>query len=267
MGTISAESVAEPPGDRDLAGRIALVTGGGRGIGAGIAMKLACAGAAVAINYRGDGRGAAHVVGQITEAGGTSIAIRGDVASWASCDTIAVAARDRLGDPDIFIHSAGLVGAAKPVVDTEPTEVLRLLTVHAVAAHWLAKLLIPGMRRASAANIVFLSSVGTIAMRANAGSYVMAKASLEALAQVLSHEEASNGIRVNVVAPGLTETDMGRQAAIDRGTTLAELGAAVPLRRVCSVTDIANLVYFLVSEAGSYITGQRIYLHGGLDRL
>jgi 3-oxoacyl-[acyl-carrier protein] reductase len=259
--------MADTPGDRDLAGRVALVTGGSRGIGAAIAGKLAGAGAVVAINYRRDEAGAAQVARQITEAGGTAVTIRGDVTSWASCAAIADEVRGRLGDPDIFVHSAGVVGAARPVVDTEPTEVLRLLTVHAVAAHWLAKLLIPGMRRAPAANIVFLSSVGTIAMRANAGSYVMAKASLEALAQVLSHEEAGNGIRVNVVAPGLTETDMGKQAAIDRGTNWEELGAAVPLGRVCSVADIANLVHYLVSDAGSFITGQRIYLHGGFDRL
>jgi NAD(P)-dependent dehydrogenase (short-subunit alcohol dehydrogenase family) len=247
-----------------LEGRVALVTGGGRGIGRAIALGLAEDGADVAVNYRRDADAAAEVVEQIEKLGRRAIAVAGSVGSWDDCQAMASAALAEFGFVDILVNNAGIASRGQSVVDTDPAELERVVTTHAFGPHFLAKLLIPSMRQRERGDIVMISSVATDHMNANGAPYNMGKAAEEALARTLAKEEQRHGIRVNIVAPGLVETEMGRRlvkgamGVDDIGT----LHAGSPFGRVCQPEDVAAVVRFLVSDGASYVSGQRIGVHG-----
>jgi NAD(P)-dependent dehydrogenase (short-subunit alcohol dehydrogenase family) len=151
------------------------------------------------------------------------------------------------------------------VADTDPAEVERVWRTHAFASWLCSKLVLPSMRTRPRGDIVMISSAATVHWGANSAPYNMAKAALEALAWTLAKEERRNGIHVNVVAPGLVDTEMGRRLV--KGAMGVEdirtLDKGMPFGRVCTPDDVAGVVRFLVSDAGFYITGQRIYVDGG----
>lgn len=258
--------MSTPP--KHLAGRIALVTGGGRGIGRAISEQLAAAGATVAVNYRRDAAAAAATVASIEQAGG---AARAYVASVDDADAMAVmvdAIANDLGPVDLLVCNAGIASRGHSVADTDPSELIRVLHTHAVGAHHACRLVLPGMRLADRGDIVMISSVAAHSHGANGAPYSMGKAAIESLAYTLSKEELSNGVHVNIVAPGLVETDMGvRLARAIYGNRemddLRELDASFPFGRVCQPTDVADVVTYLCSEAAGYLTGQRIVVDGG----
>jgi NAD(P)-dependent dehydrogenase (short-subunit alcohol dehydrogenase family) len=248
-----------------LAGRIALVTGGGRGIGRAICLALAEDGADVAVNYRRDEAAARDTVAAIEATGRRGRAYGGSVDDLeANARMVDAIARD-LGDVDILINNAGIASRGQSVEDTDPAELERVVRIHALGPHHLCKLVIPGMKRKERADIVMISSVATLGYGANGAPYNMGKAAMEALAFTLAKEVRGDGVRVNVVAPGLVETEMGRRLTRARTgiTDLRELDATMPFGRVCQPEDIANVVRFLVSDGASYVTGQKINVHGG----
>ena len=251
-----------------LDGRVALVSGGGRGIGRGISEALAAEGAAVAVNYRRDRDAADATVAAIEAAGGTATAYGASVDD-AEADAVMVEqVVSDLGPVDLLVANAGVASRGQAVADTDPSEVARLIGTHAISAHHLSRLVLPGMRAAPRGDIVMISSVATATMAGYGAPYNMAKAALEALAATLAKEEAPNGIHVNVVAPGLVETDMGVRLARaftgDRSLEdLRTLDGAAPFGRVCQPTDVANVVVWLCSGGAGYVTGQRIQVDGG----
>jgi 3-oxoacyl-[acyl-carrier protein] reductase len=170
-----------------------------------------------------------------------------------------------LGPVGILVNNAGIASRGQAVADTDPAEMQRVVATHAFASHYLAKLVIPKMRTLGRGDIVMISSVATRSLGANGAPYNMAKAALEALAFTLAKEERPHGIRVNIVAPGLVETEMGRR--LMRATAgvkdLRELDQVMPFGRVCQPEDVANVVRFFVSDQNSYLTGERIYCDGG----
>lgn len=253
--------------DRPLDGRVALVTGASRGIGRGIALALGAAGARVVVNYRRDAAAAAAVAEQIRASGGEAETVAASVDDPAAVEALAAAAFERFGDVDLFVHNAGVASRGLAVADTTQEELLRVIATHAIAAHHLTGLLLPGMRRASRADVIVVSSSELTHMRANGAPYNMAKAALEAFAFTLAREEAANRVRVNIVAPGLVATDMGDrlvQAKLGVGS-VAELDSQQPFGRVCRPEDVARAVLFLVGEDAAMITGQRIVIDGGAD--
>jgi NAD(P)-dependent dehydrogenase (short-subunit alcohol dehydrogenase family) len=151
------------------------------------------------------------------------------------------------------------------VVDTEFAEIERVVGTHAFGAFHLCQLLIPQMRERDRADIVMISSVATRNWAGGSSPYNMGKAALEALAFGLAKEEQRHGIRVNVVAPGLVETEMGRRLV--KGAAGVEdirtLDASSPFGRVCQPEDVAAVVRYLVSDQAGYVSGQRIYVDGG----
>jgi 3-oxoacyl-[acyl-carrier protein] reductase len=248
-----------------LSGRVALVSGGGRGIGRAIAVGLAQDGADVAVNYRRDADAAAETVRVIEALGGRARAYAADAADYQQDKAMVEAVVADFGRLDILVHNAGVASRGRSVVDTDPSEPGRLFATHAQAAHHLAALAVPHMRKSSRGDVVVISSVATLGHAANGAPYNMAKAALEALALTLSKEEKKHGIFVNIVAPGLVDTDMGQRLA--RAAMGAEdihqLDAAMPFGHVCQPEEVAAVVRFLVSPANTYVTGEKINVHGG----
>ena len=245
-------------------GRIALVTGAGRGVGRAIALALAEDGADVAVNYRRDDDAAAETVAAIEAVGRRAIAVQASVDDpEADAEMVERVAGD-LGPISILVNNAGQASRGQAVADTDPAEVDRLLGTHAVGSHHLCRLVLPHMRACDRGDIVFISSVATDHMAGRGAPYNMAKAAMEALALTLAKEEQANGIRVNIVAPGLVETEMGRRLVKAGGIDdITALHDAYPFGRVCQPEDVANVVRALVGEAGAYVSGTRIRVDGG----
>jgi 3-oxoacyl-[acyl-carrier protein] reductase len=250
-----------------LEGRVALVTGGSRGIGRGIALELSRAGAAVAVNYRRDADAANATVAEIEAAGGRAVAIQASVTELEQVDALADAALAAFGFVDILVHNAGIASRGHTVADTDPAELQRLMMTHAFSAARLCQLLLPQMRARGRGHVVMISSSEVAHMRAGGAPYNMAKAALEALALTLAKEEISSGVRVNIAAPGLVVTDMGAKLVRAKlgVEDMTELDASQPLGRVCRPADVARVVRFLVSEEADFVTGQRIVVDGGAD--
>jgi 3-oxoacyl-[acyl-carrier protein] reductase len=253
---------------KHLSGRTALVTGGGRGIGRAISERLAAAGAAVAVNYRRDAEAAAATVGAIEAGGGVARAYAASVDDADAMAAMVEAIIADLGAVDLLVCNAGIASRGHSVADTEPDELIRVLHTHAVGAHHACRLVIPGMRLADRGDIVMISSVAAHSHGPNGAPYSMGKAAIESLAYTLAKEELPHGIHVNIVAPGLVETDMGVRLARAiyakrEMDDLRELDSSFPFGRVCQPSDIADVVLYLCSDAAGYVTGQRIVVDGG----
>lgn len=261
---------ADAPGLPDAAGaerRVALVSGGGRGIGRAIALGLAEDGCDVAVNYRRDTAAATATVAEIEALGARGIAVQGSVDDAAACTAMVQATVDKLGAPSILVHSGGIASSGRSVLDTDFAEVERVMGVHAFGGFHLAKACIPYLREASRGDIVMVSSVTIDDMAANGSPYHMAKAALEALAMTLAKEVMKDGTHVNVVAPGLVSTDMGdrlmRAATRGEVTAAADLDRRAPFGHVCQPEEVADVVRFLVSDSARYVSGVRIKVDGG----
>ena len=248
-----------------LSGRVALVTGGGRGIGRAISLGLAADGATIAVNYRRDDDAARDTVAAILEIGAQARTYHASVDSFEEDQAMVEAVLADFGHIDILINNAGIASRGQSVADTDPVEMERVVRAHAFGPHYLSKLVLPSMRQRPRGDIVMISSAATLGNGANGAPYNMGKAAMEALAFTLAKEERPNGIHVNIVAPGLVDTDMGfRLARATRGIKdIHELDASMPFGHVCQPEEIADAVRYLVSDRASYVTGQRIYVNGG----
>ncbi|MBW8486117.1 SDR family NAD(P)-dependent oxidoreductase [Actinomadura parmotrematis] len=246
-------------------GRLALITGGNRGIGRAIADRLAADGAEVVLVYRRDEDSAAKAVAAIEAAGGRAHAIRASVDDPGDCAALAERVTADHGRLDILVHCAGIASRGQSVADTDPAELARVMAVHALGPHRITQLLLPLLRRAARSDVVFVSSVVTDHMPPFGAPYGMGKAAMEALARTLAKEERGNGMHVNIVAPGVVDTEMGRRLvrAAMGVHDIRERDAHSPYGHVCSPEEVADVVGFLVSEAASYITDQRIVVDGG----
>lgn len=248
----------------NLQGRVALVTGGGRGIGRAISLALAAEGADVALSYHRDEASAAATVAEIEALGRRAVAHQAAIESLEDDERLAAAVLADFGHVGILVHNAGIASRGQRVSDTDPAEPGRLLATHAIGPHHLCRLLLPSMRDQARGDIVFISSIATDNYSAFGAPYSMGKAAMEALAFTLAKEESRHGIHVNVVAPGLVETEMGRRLVKAAGVTdLRTLDAAMPFGRVCQPEDVAATVRWFVSDDAGYVTGQRVVVDGG----
>ncbi len=257
-----------------LEGKVALVTGGGRGIGRAISIALANEGATVAINYRRDRESAEETMGLILDNGGTATVHQGsnDIPEEnVALVNDVIATHSAI---DIAVLNGGVASRGRSVVDTEAEELWSLVATHALGPHQLCRAFLPHMRRRGGGHVVFISSVATSGMSANGAPYNMGKAAMEALALTLAKEELPHNIHVNIVAPGLVETDMGVRLARaiqgksrDEMQDLRAMDASSPFGRVCQPEDVANAVLFFCSPQASYLTGQRLQVNGGGNSL
>jgi 3-oxoacyl-[acyl-carrier protein] reductase len=253
------------PPEAPLSGRVALVTGGGRGIGRAISLALARDGADIAVNFRRNADAAQETVTAIQALGRKARAFQASVDRFEQDQTMVADVLQEFGHIDILVNNAGLSSRGHTVADTDPAELERVVRIHAFAPHYLAKLVLPSMRQQPRGDIVMVSSAATRDHAAHGAPYNMGKAAMESLAVTLSKEERRYGIRVNVVAPGLVETEMGRRLvqATQGIEDLRKLDEAMPFGHVCQPEEVAEVVRFLVSDAAGYVTGQKIYVDGG----
>jgi len=248
-----------------LAGRTALVTGGGRGIGRALALALAEDGADVAVHYNRDRAAAEDTAKQISNLGRRTGVYAAPLEDREALAPMVDAAVSDLGPIGILVNNAGIASRGRSVKSTDPDELDRVVRVHALAPHDLCRLVLPGMRTCERGDIIMVSSAATIHNAANGAPYNMGKAALEALAFTLAKEERRHGVRVNVVAPGLVDTEMGqRLAKATAGVDdIHQLDASMPYGRVIQPEDIADTIRHLVSGRSSYVNGQRLYIDGG----
>ena len=248
-----------------LKGRVALVTGGSRGVGRAISLAMAADGADVAVIFRKDQDAADAIVSEITAMGQRAIACQSSVTDYDAIRDAVTRVETELGPIGILVNNAGIASRGKTVADTDPEELLRVVSTHALASHFLSGLVIPKMRELDRGDIVMISSAATQGLGANGAPYNMAKCALEALAFTLAKEEMANGIRVNIAAPGLVETEMGsRLVKATQGVDdLRTIDANMPFGHVCQPEEVANVVHFFVSAKNTYVTGERLYIHGG----
>jgi 3-oxoacyl-[acyl-carrier protein] reductase len=244
----------------ELDGRVALVTGGSRGIGRAIALELAQAGAAVGVNYRAGKDAADEVVAAIEAAGGRAVALQADVSDAGAAAGLIDACEEALGELDVLVCNAGITrdGLIARLTSEQWTEVI---DTNLAGPFYLCQASSRRMLRRKRGSIVLMSSV--VGVHGNAGqtNYSASKAGLIGLAKSLARELGSRNIRVNVVAPGYIATEL-----TDVLPDAAREGilASTPLKRLGEVEDVARAVRFLASDASSFVTGAVLGVDGGL---
>lgn len=248
-----------------LQGQVAIVTGGSRGIGKGCALALAEAGADVAIAFRRDETAARQTEAEIVALGRRCLAYQADVTNPEQVKAIVDKTLETFGKIDILVNNAGGPSTGRWLIHTEASEMQYHINTHIMGSFYFTKAVLPTMRQQKKGNVIFISSVETRLYPAGHIPYAVGKAGVEAMARCLSLEERDYGIRVNVVGPGVIDTDMSRRVAkrLRGSDNVRDLFSQWPLGRPGQPYDIANLIVFLVSDRASYISGQVIFVDGG----
>jgi 3-oxoacyl-[acyl-carrier protein] reductase len=241
----------------DLTKRVALVTGGSRGIGRAVAISLAEAGAAVAVNYREKSAEAEAVARAIRDAGGKAMAIAADVSKTAEVARMMAAVEGGLGPVDVLVNNAG-IGIIRSVDDLTEEDFDVTIAVNLKSAFLCTQAVIPGMRQRQWGRIVNISSGAARGAGGIGPHYNASKAGLEGLTRGYAARLVKDGITVNAVAPSLIETDMVKAG-------LASSPARIPLGRFGTPEECADIVLMLVGNA--YMTGQTVALSGGMSFL
>jgi 3-oxoacyl-[acyl-carrier protein] reductase len=244
-----------------LNGKVAVVTGASKGIGAAIAKHLAAEGAAVVVNYASSKAGAERVVSEITGKGGRAIAVGADVAKPAEIKRLFAEAKKAFGPLDVLVNNAGIYEFA-PLEEITPEHfhkqfdlnVLGLLLASQEAARHFGP---------TGGSIINLSSVVATAAPPNASVYSATKAAVDAVTRSLAKELGPRKIRVNAVNPGMVETEGVHAAGLAESDLRRQLEAQTPLGRIGQPQDIAPAVVFLASDESAWITGETLYIAGG----
>ena len=244
----------------DLTGKAALVTGGSRGIGKAVGLRLARQGADVAFSYRGNADAAKATAAEIESIGTKALPIQGDVKDPESAEAVVKAVLEAFGKVDILVNNAGIT--RDDLIMRMSEEAWRdVLETNLFGAFWMTKAVTRPMLKARAGRIVNMTSVSGQAGQMGQANYSSAKAGLIGLTKATARELASRGITVNAVAPGfvLTELTQDLPEALQ-----AEITARTPLGRFGTTEEIADAVAFLASDEAGYITGHVLAVDGGL---
>jgi 3-oxoacyl-[acyl-carrier protein] reductase len=244
-----------------LNGKVAIVTGASKGIGAGIAKGLAAAGAAVVVNYASSGEGADRVVAEIKDAGGRAVAVQGDVSQAADVRRLFEAAKSSFGALDILVNNAG-VFAFEPLEAVTEAEFHRefdtnvlgtILTIREAVNHF----------GAGGGSVINISSVASLNPQPNSLVYAATKGAVDSITLSMSRELGARNIRVNAIAPGGVDTEGLKRIGIVGSKFEKQVIAMTPLGRFGQPDDIARIAVFLASDEASWLTGERITASGG----
>ncbi len=245
---------------RDMADRVAIVTGASRGIGRAIALSLGRRGAKIVVNYAHSAEAAEAVVEELIQMGTEAHAVQADVSIQEGVSALVKACLDRFGTVDILVNNAG-VARDQLSMRLKDEDWDAVLATDLKGAFLCAKAVQRTMLRKRWGRIISIGSVVGLTGNVGQANYAAAKAGLIGLTKTLARELGSRGITANVVAPGFVETDM--TASLDE-SLVAQARERIPLERLGSPKDVAAAVAFLASDEASYITGQVLCVDGGL---
>ncbi len=244
-----------------LSGKVAVVTGASKGIGASIAEHLAAEGATVVVNYASSKTDADHVVDRITKRGGTALAVQANVAKQADIERLFAETKKTFGRLDILVNNAGIYEFSPLENITEEHYQRHFdLNVHAVLFVSQAAL---KLFNSAGGSIINMSSVVSTMAFPNAAVYSGSKAAGDAITRSLAAELGPRRIRVNAIRPGMVETEGTRSEGITESDMRKQVEAQTPLGRIGQPRDIANLAVFLASDDSSWITGETFLISGG----
>ncbi len=245
----------------DLTDKVALVTGGSRGLGRAIALALAQQGADVGVNYRGNAEAAADVVTQIHAMGRAAIAIQGDTsAGREACEAIVKAAIDEFGKVDILVNNAGIT-RDNLLMRMDADEWESVINTNLSGPFWMTRAIARPMLKARSGRIINMSSVAGRMGNVGQANYASAKAGLIGLTKSVARELASRGITCNALAPGLIQTEL--TADISEAARDFVINST-PLGYIGSVDDVAAAAVFFASDESRYVTGQVLGIDGGM---
>jgi 3-oxoacyl-[acyl-carrier protein] reductase len=244
----------------DLSGKVAVVTGGSRGIGRAVSEALAAQGAHVVLTYVKGAEAAQQAVDAIVARGGKAEAVGFDVADMKATEDAIAAVAKRLGRLDILVANAGIAVDAL-LLRVKEEDIDRVLAVNLKGALASARAATKVMMRARSGRVIFLSSVVGEIGNAGQAVYAASKASLLGLAKTLAKEYGSRGITVNAVAPGFIDTDMTTGITAETKVKMLE---QIPLGRTGKPEEIAAAIVYLCSDEAAYVTGQTLRVNGGM---
>jgi len=244
-----------------LKGKVAIVTGASKGIGAAVAKSLAAEGASVVVNYASSKDGADAVVAEIGKAGGTAVAVHGDVSKSAGAQGIVDAAIDRFGRLDILVNNSGVYGFA-PIEDVTEEDFHRHFNVNVLGLLLTTQAAVKHLGEGS--SIINIGSVVTRITPPGSAVYTGTKGAVDAITGVLSRELGSRKIRVNALNPGMVETEGTHAAGIIGSEFAANAAAQAPLGRIGQPDDIASIAVFLASDDSAWLTGEQLLAGGGV---
>ncbi len=248
----------------DLAGKVALVTGASRGIGAVVACRLAQAGAKVGVNFHTSVEAATQVVDSINKAssktGGEAFLVGGDVSQVESAESVVKQVVDHFGGIDILVNNAG-INKDRLLIRMKPEDFDDVINVNLRGAFLCTRYVMPHLIRQRSGRVVNMSSVVGLSGNPGQANYAAAKAGLVGLTKAVAREVASRNVTVNALAPGYIITAMVEELTEE---TQAKILARIPMGRFGTPEDVAEAVVFLCSDGASYITGQVLTIDGGM---
>lgn len=240
--------------------KVALVTGGSRGIGRATCLALAREGASVVVHYATRRQAAEEVVAEIARGGGSALALQADVASEAAVGALAARVMERFGRVHVLVNNAGEVQRAR-TEDLKVEDWRRVLDVNLTGTFLCTRHLLPALRAAGSASVVNLSSIAGVRGGTLGPHYAAAKGGVIALTKFWARELLPYGIRVNAVAPAMTDTEMSN--AMWPSPQREAIERQVPMGRFARPEEIASVILFLASDESSYITGECVNVTGG----
>ena len=244
----------------DLSGKAAIVTGGSRGIGKAIALRLARQGADVCFSYRGNAEAATATVTEIEALGRRTLSVQADVTKPEAAEELVKAALEALGKVDILVNNAGIT-RDDLIMRMSPDAWRDVLETNLFGAFYTLKAVTRPMLRAKSGRIINITSVSGQAGQMGQANYSSAKAGLIGLTKAAARELGSRGITVNAVAPGFVLTELTRDLPADLQQQITD---RTPLGRFGTTEEVAYAVAFLASDEAAYITGQVLAVDGGL---
>jgi 3-oxoacyl-[acyl-carrier protein] reductase len=244
-----------------LQGRVALVTGGSRGIGRATVLRLAELGASVLVNYARDEQAAALVVREVEELGAKALAVRADVSSLTEAERLVKVTLEEFGRLDILVCNAGIwEGAPVELISEELWD--RVLDINLKGTWTMCRAAVPVMKPQKLGRIVIVSSTAGQRGEANVSNYAASKGGQISFTKSLASELAAQGITVNSVAPGWVETEMNTEVFADESYR-RRIEQTIPLGRIASADDIAHAIVFLCTDWAQHITGEVLNVNGG----